>query len=111
MASYTHDYSNFPAQILTRHNFRDVDDSIASIINQIKELQADGKYSEAAQYIEQHKAQLGPYVLGSEYMNTLDEETRNIEIYTKAKKQQIYYQNDEPSSISSVDDVWLGLNN
>ena len=110
MSTYTHDYSNFPSQILTRHNFRDADDSIASIINQIKTLQAQGKYSQAAAYVEANKATLGPYVLGSEYMNTIDEETRNVEIYAKAKKQQIYYQDDEPNADPSVNDVWLGVN-
>ena len=110
MADYTHDYSQFPSQILTRHNFRDVDDSIASIVNQIKLLQSQGKYSQAANYIETYKATLGPYVLSSEYMNLIDEETRNLEIYARAKKQQIYYQTTEPGSSSYVNDVWLSLN-
>ena len=108
MASYTHEYSLFPDQILTRHQFRDADDSIASIINQIKMLQAQGEYSRAAEYINVHKAELGPYILGSEYLNTIDEETRNVEIYAKAKKQQIFYQGSEPDNTSVVGDVWLG---
>lgn len=109
MASYTHEYSDFPNTILTRHNFMDADNSIASIINQIKILQSEGKYSEAAAYINDHHETLGPYVLGSEYMNLIDEETRNLEIYTKSKKQQIYYQNDEPDNEPDVNDVWLGV--
>ena len=92
MADYTHEFSNFPNEILTRHNFKDVDDSIASIVNQIKTLQANGEYDRAAEYIDMNKDTLGPYVLGSEYLNTIYEETRNVEIYTKAKKQQIHYQ-------------------
>ena len=107
MSTYTHDYSLFPGQILTRHNFRDADDSIAPIINQIKTLQAQGKYNQAAAYIEANKAALGPYVLGSEYMNTIDEETRNVEIYAMAKKQQIYYMDAEPDMEPTVNDVWL----
>lgn len=108
MASYTHEYSSFPDQLLTRHNFKDADDSIASIINQINILKSQGQYSRAAAYIEANKETLGPYVLGSEYLNTIDEETRNVEIFAKAKKQQIFYQNDEPSDIAFVGDVWLG---
>ena len=107
MAGYTHEYSLFPDQILTRHSFKDADDTIASIINQIKTLQANGEYDRAAEYIESNKDTLGPYVLGAEYLNTIDEETRNIEIYTKSKKQQIYYQDDEPGETSYVNDVWL----
>ena len=81
MADYTHEFSNFPDEILTRHNFKDVDDSVASIVNQIKELQANGEYDRAAQYIDMNKDTLGPYVLGSEYLNTIDEETRNGETF------------------------------
>ncbi len=110
MADYTHEFSNFPDEILTRHNFKDVDDSVASIVNQIKELQAAGEYDRAAQYIDMNKDTLGPYVLGSEYLNTIDEETRNVEIYTKAKKQQIYYQDNEPDKTAYQYDVWLGEN-
>lgn len=106
---YTHEYSLFPDQILTRHNFKDVDDSIASIVNQIKTLQANGEYDRAAEYIDMNKDTLGPYVLGSEYLNTIDEETRNVEIYTKAKKQQIHYQDTEPEKTAYQYDVWLGV--
>lgn len=109
MSSYTHDYSMFPSQIMTRHEFRDADDSVALYINQIKLLQAQGKYDQAARKIDEYKDTLAPYVLGSEYLNTIDEETRNIEIYAKAKKQQIYYQDGEPDTEPSVNDVWLGV--
>ena len=108
MASYTNEFSEFPSQILTRHNFKDADDAIANVVNQIKILQSQGEYDRAAEYIDAHKTELGPYVLGSEYLNTIDEETRNIEIYAKAKKQQIYYQDAEPNMEPSVGDVWLG---
>ncbi len=110
MSDYTHEFSSFPDEILTRHNFKDVDDSIASIVNQIKILQANGEYDRAAEYIAANKDTLGSYVLGSEYLNTIDEETRNIEIYAKAKKQQIYYQDAEPDTNAYQYDVWLGEN-
>lgn len=108
MSSYTNEYSNFPDEILTRHEFLDADDSIASIIEQIKTLKAAGSYSQAATYIENHKDELGQYVLGNEYLNTIDEETRNVEIYAKAKKQQIYYTDSEPDDDPYIGDVWLG---
>lgn len=107
MSNYTHEFSQFPDQLLTRHNFKDADDSVASIINQIKTLQANGEYSRAAAYIEANKDTLGQYVLGAEYLNTIDEETRNVEVFAKAKKQQIFYQSSEPGEGSYVNDVWL----
>ncbi len=106
---YTHEYSNFPNEILTRHNFLDASDTIGAIINQINTLKSQGEYSRAAAYIEAHKNELGPYVLGCEYLNTIDEETRNVEVYAKAKKQQIYYQDTEPSDVAYQGDVWLGV--
>ena len=39
-------------------------------------------------------------------MNAIDEETRNLEILTKSRKQCIFYQTDEPEGI--VADVWIG---
>lgn len=108
MSSYTHDYSNFPSQIMTRHEFRDADDSVATYINQIKLLQSQGKYAEAADAVRRYKDILGPYVLGSEYLNAIDEETRNIEVYAKSRNQQIYYQDDEPEEEQVINDVWLG---
>ena len=38
MAKYTNEYSKLPYQIMELHNYKDVDDSIAEIVNQIKSL-------------------------------------------------------------------------
>ena len=43
MASYTNEYSRLPNEILTLHNYKDVDDTVAPYVNQIKILQAQGK--------------------------------------------------------------------
>ena len=42
MASYTNEYSQLPFQIMQRTYFKDVDNSVAELVNQIKELQAKG---------------------------------------------------------------------
>ena len=35
MSEYSREFSNFPSEKITKHNFKNVDDTIASIINQI----------------------------------------------------------------------------
>lgn len=107
MANYTNEYSHLPNKIMELHNFKDVTDDIASIINQIKSLQSKGSYNEASKLIEQNKDILGQCMLSTEYLNAIDEETRNLEIMAKSKAQSIYYQATKPSGYI-VNDVWIG---
>lgn len=39
-SSYTHEYSNFPNSLIQQHHFKDADDSVASLINEITDLNA-----------------------------------------------------------------------
>lgn len=106
MAEMTHEYSQFPEQIMELHNFKDADDSIANVINQIKDLQSQGLYNQAQRIVEQNKDVLGSYIISAENLNAIDEETRNLQIYSKQVQQSIYYQDSEPSGF--LYDVWIG---
>ena len=97
MANYTNEYSKLPYQIMEPHNYKDVDDSIAEIVNQIKSLQSQGLYNQANRLVENNKDVLGKYVFSVEAFNAIEEETRNLEIMCKEKKQSIYY-NEEPDN-------------
>lgn len=103
--NYTNEAGSLlPSTMMTRHSFLDANNTIAEKINYVKELQAQGKYDEAANYITSQD--LKQYVLSAEYINFIDEETRNIEILTKTKQQSIYYDENEPGY--AVDgDVWI----
>ena len=105
MASYTNEYSQLPFNIMQRTYFKDVDDSVADLVNQIKSLQVSGNFSKVTEILRQNP-NLKQYIIGSDYMNAIDEETRNLEILTKSRKQCIFYQTDEPEGI--VADVWIG---
>ena len=107
--NYTHEYSNLPLQIMQRHYFKDVDNTIAPLINQIKELQANCEYDKVNEIINQNISNLSQYVLSSDYMNAIDEETRNLEMFAKSKKQQIFYDNEVPEYASELD-IWIGGN-
>ena len=108
MASYTNEYSQFPRQLMTLHQFQDVTDNIAEFVDQVKTLQSRGLYRQAARLIELNKDVLDKYFLSAEYLNFLDEETRNLEIMAKSKTQSIYYQDLNPIDSCVLYDVWIG---
>ncbi len=103
---YTHEYSNFPDELYTLHNYQDADDSVAPLINMIRMYMANGNYTQAKFYIEQNKEVLAPYLLNMETMNGLEEETRNLEIFAKVKQQSVYFSSEEPDE-PEVNDVWI----
>lgn len=108
MASYTNEYSQFPKQLMKLHGFMDVNNDISNLVDQIKQLHSQGLYVKATQLIEANKDILSKYFLSAEYLNFLDEETRNLEIMAKSKSQTIFYQNDNPIECCVTNDVWIG---
>ena len=108
MAEITHEYSNFPNQIFVRNNFLDLKDAPASVVytvTQIKSLIANGNYSAAAKALDDNKNVLAQYMIDAKYINHMEEEIRNLEIYTKSKIQGLYYQLEEPDGVTG--DVWI----
>lgn len=104
--NYTNEYSKLPEQIMERHFYKDVDNSVANDINQIKQLQMQCEYDKVIEILS-NRPDLRRYVFGAENMNAIDEEIRNLEIFSKVKKQQIFFENEEPEF--AVDqDVWIG---
>lgn len=106
MASYTNEYSRLPQELFVPHHFKDVDDTVAPFVNQIKLLQSQGKLNKVNEIIA-NRPDLQPYVFGAEDWNALEEETRNLEILTKSKKQQIFCQTKEPDGGNC--NVWLAI--
>ena len=106
MASYTNEFSRLPSEIMTRHYFKDIDNTVANEVNQIKILQAQGQYDKVNEIIANNPS-LKQYVFGADDFNAIDEETRNLEILAKSKKQQIYYTDDEPD-YAVAQDIWIG---
>lgn len=106
MASYTNQYSQFPNQVYTLHNFQDADNTIGALINTIKGYMASGDYSQANFYIQQNKTILEPYLLNAEHINMIEEETRNCEIYALSRQQAVFYDPTEPASVE-LHDVWI----
>ena len=106
---YTNEYrqNGLPDNPMGLHHFADITDSQATLIQQIKDLQAQGEYDQAAAIITANDLQR--YMMTSEYVNMIDEETRNLEIMCKANQQSIYFMEDEPG-FASAGDVWISEN-
>lgn len=107
MAYFEREYSNYPEQLITLHEYKDVDDKIAPVINEINELQAQGLYNQAARIVENNADILSQYIFGSEEINTIIQELRNAQLYAKQRQQFIWFEdeNDEPPAIYG--DVWI----
>lgn len=107
MITFTHEYSSFPEKVIETRHFKDVDDSIAAIVNTIKTLQAKGLYEEAADIIARNKATLKHYIIDTALINELIEHIRNTEIYALTARQSIYTTDTEPYACLNGD-VWIG---
>ena len=106
MTEFEHEFSNFPLKKITRHNFKNIDDNIADIINQINSLRAQGLYNQAARIIENNQDILFQYVVDATTFRTWEEEIYNTQKYAKQQQQSIYFDEEEPDCIEG--DVWVG---
>lgn len=108
MSKYENEFSNFPYTKITKHDFKNVDNSIADIINQINSLRSQGLYDQAANLINKNYDMLQHYIVDAVTYRIWEEEIYNTQKYAKQKQQSIYLE----ESIENVDclegDVWLG---
>lgn len=106
------EFSTLPASVLPVRNFLDVSTSIGVAIEEIKALQSENKYKEAALKVQDLKNKgmdITDYFIDSEFLNRMDEETRNLELFCKSRKQSVFYMEAEP--ITALDnDVWISGN-
>jgi hypothetical protein len=91
---------------MTKKQYKDVDDSVASKIQQIQDLRRSGSYNLAAQKIKE--LNLKDYNFSAQDVNWLIEEIRNTQIYAKQKRQNIYTDDENPITSAINYDVWIG---
>ena len=113
MAGYTHEAGAvFPNGIISLTHYKNADSSVSSLIKQIKTYQEAGNYTAAQNLIDNNRNLLEPYIFDTADVNRYVEEIRNLEIYSKVSRQQIYYQNNMPSAtLMDKEDVWIGPKN
>lgn len=105
---YENEFSNFPHKLITLHHFKDIDDNIADIINQINSLRSQGLYNQAARIVDANKDVLPQYVIDAITFRTWEEEIYNTQRYARKIQQQIYFQDEEPD-FCEEDDIWIGV--
>ncbi len=108
MASYSTEFSSFPSKKIVRHNFRNVDDNIAPIINQINSLRSQGLYNQASRIVQNNFDVLSHYIVDAISFRTWEEEIYNTQIYAKQKQQSIYFDESEEDVDCIEGDIWLG---
>lgn len=104
MASYSNEFSNFPEQMIAIHKFKNVDNSVASIFQQINILRNNGEYEKAQQLIQQND--LGQYCPDANTINAIFEEIFNTQTYAKKVQQSIHFDEDEEPEVFQ-EDVWI----
>jgi hypothetical protein len=107
MAKFTHEYSNFPDELITVVNYKNVNDTIGDLINQINEYRLAGNYTAAQILISDYATQLKPYNLDMTIINTMVEEIRNTQIKSRVAGQFLSIDEDEPDGVWEGF-VWLG---
>lgn len=98
MTGYTHEYSRFPSSIMEKIEFKDIDESVSAIINQIEAAIRIGDFTQAQMLIRNNN--INDYIINAYKLNWIIEEIRNAQLYSKTKGQQIVYVN----SISELPD-------
>lgn len=94
-------------EFLKNTKLENITDAIADIVNEIRALQAEGKYGQAAEIVKANP-NLKKYILTADYINAIDEQTRNLEIDLVKSAQSIYVTDELDTEYLSVGDVWIG---
>lgn len=108
MAEYSREFSSFPSQKITRHNFKNTDDKIASIINQINTLRLQGLYNQAARIVHNNFDILSHYIVDAITFRTWEEEIYNTQKYARQEQQSIFFDAVEEDFDGIEGDVWVG---
>lgn len=108
MSEYSREFSNFPSEKITKHNFKNVDDTIASIINQINSLRSQGLYNQASRIIQNNYDILSHYIVDAITFRTWEEEIYNTQKYARQVQQSIFFDETEEEFDGIEGDVWVG---
>lgn len=108
MAQYENEFSSFPSKKITRHNYKNIDNNVADLINQINLLRSQGLYSQAANIIQNNAEILSNYIVDAVTFRTWEEEIYNAQKYAKQVQQSIYFEENEEDVDCLEGDVWVG---
>lgn len=121
--AYETEYSNFPSQDITLHNFKNIDDSsvtytldgqqvtttVDKLIAQINQMRTSSVTADkiaAVNLMNAVKDAIKPYMVDAETFNTWEQEIYNTQVYAKNVLQSVHFDETEPSC--QEQDVWIG---
>lgn len=121
--AYETEYSNFPSQDITLHNFKNIDDSsvtytldgqqvtttVDKLIEQINQMRISSVTADkiaAVNLMNAVKDAIKPYMVDAETFNTWEQEIYNTQVYAKNVLQSVHFDETEPSC--QEQDVWIG---
>lgn len=107
MAKFTHEYSNYPYEVIELVGYKNVNDTIGELINQINAYRLDGNYAAAQILISEYASQLKKYNLDMTIINTFVEEIRNTQIKAYVAGQFLSIEEEEPDGVWD-NFVWIG---
>ena len=108
MTQYENEFSSFPSRKIVKHNFKNIDDNAADLINQINQLRSQGLYGQAANIIQNNQKILSQYIVDAVTFRTWEEEIYNAQKYAKQIQQSIYFEENEADVDCLEGDVWVG---
>lgn len=121
--TYETEYSNFPTQNITLHEFKNINDdgvtyelngttyttTIDKLISQINTLRVSSLTSDRAKCVElmnATKSTLDQYMVDATTFNTWEQEIYNTQLYAKNVLQSVHFGTVEPEC--QAEDVWIG---
>ena len=108
MAKFEREFSSFPIKKITKHNFKNIDDSIAAMINQINSLRSQGLYDQATRIIQNNLDIFSQYIADAITFRTWEEEIFNTQKYARQVQQSIFFDELEEDFDGIEGDVWVG---
>lgn len=105
MSTFENEFSSFPEKKIIKHRFKNIDDNVASIINQINTIRSQGKFEKAAFIIQENKDILSQYIVDAITFRTWEEEIYNTQIYAKQRQQIVFFDEEEPECLEG--DIWI----
>ena len=107
MAKFTHEYSNYPDELIELQDYKNVNDTIGELINQINTYRENGNYAAAQILISDYATQLKKYNLDMSIINGMIEHIRNTQIKARVAGQFLSIEEDEPDGVWDGF-VWIG---
>lgn len=102
---YSHNFgSNFPGELVTVGDKKDIDDSVKDLISQYYSFLSSGELSSAHELYENNKEVLEPYSLNMKHINRLEEDIYNTGLFALNQIKNVI-SNAEPAA-QSQDSFW-----